>query len=321
MRRLSNIFVYVLAVALFTAACGRQNNESTVTTKNIVRINGKTYTSQDIWDFANITLWEMEPKDLASTTVKNKILEDFIDHRLLFEEADKRGITDYYNNQTNQLYNQLTTEQGAKELKAVTGQYDIDAAKMARLSNERLVIDELNHLIVTNMGYITEDEIKKYYESKVLERNPVGVAHILQIFTTDPSKAQTAAKELASGIIFSEVARKYSEAPEKDNGGDLGFIVESAYPEFFKEAFKLKEGEISPVIQSEYGYHIFKMVQYANAGHYSYDKLKQQLFNELYVIKRQEMVREFVNALRSNADIQYLNDFTLDELFPGKVQR
>ncbi|MDR2868917.1 MAG: peptidylprolyl isomerase, partial [Deferribacteraceae bacterium] len=242
-------------------------------------------------------------------------------HKLLLEEADKRGITAYHQDQRNQLYAQLTSAAGAKELKAVTGQYDIEADKVAKLAEERLIIDELSQLVVTNMSYITEDELKKHYASKNIDRNPTGVAHVLHIFTTDNDMAQAAAKELAGGIIFSEVARKYSEGPERSNGGDLGYINEADFPEFFSDAFKLKAGETSDVVRSDYGFHIFKVMQYANAERTAYENVKQELYAELYTKKRQEMIREFVNALLNNANIQYLDAFTLDELFPNKGQR
>ena len=321
MKRKTKFISIVLVVLAIAAGCNRSTDANATPVKNIVKINGQTYTSKDLWDYSNVVLWEMEPKDLDSAEVRDKILQDFIEHKLLLEEAEKRGISAYHDKQANPLYSQWTTEEGAKELKAVTGQYDMDANKVAQLAEERLIIDELSQLVVTNMNPITEDELKRYYESKAIEKNPVGIAHILHIFTTEQAKAQEAAKELSSGITFSEVARKYSEGPEKTAGGDLGFIKESDYPEFFSDAFKLKEGEVSAVIQSDYGYHIFKMVQYANAARTSYENVKQQLLAELYVQKRQEMIREFINALHSNADIQYLNDFTLDELFPKRVER
>lgn len=314
------IILIVTGALLFAVSACSRNKETGTPAKNIVRINGQTYTTVDLWDFANVILWEMEPKDLDNDAVKDKILQSFIEHKLMLEEAGKRGITARYDSQP-ALFAQLTTDDGAKELKAITGRYDIDAEKVAKLAGERLVVDELYQLIAKNMGYITEDELKKYYNTKMVNSSPAGIAHILHIFTTDYESAQAAAQELASGIIFSEVARKYSEGPEKAQGGDLGYIKETEFPEFFAKAFTLKEGEVSEVVHSEYGYHIFKMVQYAKPSRDSFSNMQQSLLAELYVIKRQETIQEFINALNNNADIQYLNDFTLAELFPNAVQR
>jgi parvulin-like peptidyl-prolyl isomerase len=209
----------------------------------------------------------------------------------------------------------LSTRQGAQELKAITGRYYINAMQVARLAEEQLIVNELFSTLI-GKGYITEGELRRFYESKELPQNIVGEAHIMHIFTRDNATAQKAAQELAGGIIFSEVARKYSEGTERSIGGDLGYIKESEFPEFFSVAFTLKEGEVSHVIQTEYGYHIFKMVNYATARRNSYNNLKPALLAELYTVKRQENIRELLNALHNNANIQYLSNFTLADLFP-----
>ncbi len=318
--RLPIVFISV-AFLLFFSACDRSSGkDGHVSYKNIVKINGKTYTTRDLWDFSNIILWEIEPKDLHNQELQDKLLNDFIEHKLLLQEAERRGIA-ADKDKLNQLFLQLGSSEGSKELKAITGHYYIDSDKVAKIAEERLIVDELFRELVDTTSYVSEAELKKYYDSKNFSRVPTGEAHILHIFTTDNATAQLAAKELASGILFPEVARKYSEGPEKNNGGDLGFVKESDYPEFFSTAFRLKEGEVSGIVKSDYGYHIFKMVQYAKASRNSYDNVKTKLLAELYTQKRQEIIREYVNALHSNADIQYLSNFTLDELFPAEERR
>jgi parvulin-like peptidyl-prolyl isomerase len=306
----------MLTLLLLVSACSRTPEDTS--RKELVSINGVVYTSGDIWDYANIVLWEIDPDDLRSEAIKNKIFLDFIEHKLMLAEAEKREIVAEHDEQDNQLYTQLASKTGAQELKALTGHYDIDAAKVARLAEERLIIDELCQQIIANMDNITDEELRKYYQTKLAASDQTGVAHISHIFITDEAQAQSAMQELQEGIIFSEVARKYAEGPEKQAGGDLGFIKESDYPEFFADAFKLKNGETSGIVKSDYGYHIFRMTQRADASRIAFDNVKQELHDELYIERRQEMIREFVNALLNNADIKYLNNFTLAELFPQK---
>jgi parvulin-like peptidyl-prolyl isomerase len=302
-------------MAITLVACNNKTDTDKNPAKDIVKINGTNYTSQDLWNYTNIILWEMEPKDLDNEFVKEKLLSDFIDHKLLLQEAARRSMV-VDQNKVDKLVIQLSTKQGAQELKAITGHYNIDSSQVAKLAEERIIVNDLFDLILSTTSYVTEAELKKYYESKDYSKNIVGEAHIMHIFTTDNDTANTAAQELASGILFSEVARKYSEGPEKSVGGDLGFIREAEFPEFFSSAFTLKEGEISPVITSDYGYHIFRMVEYSKVSRNSYENVKSALMAELYTSKRQEVVREFLNALHNNADIQYLSDFNLAELFP-----
>jgi hypothetical protein len=125
--------VIAVVLLLSIAACTNPASTKKNPTKDLVRINGVTFTSADLWNFSNIILWEMEPKDLENEVVKEKLLADFVDHTLLLQEAARRNIT-VDQNKVDKLVIQLSTKQGAQELKAITGHYDIDSAQVARLA-------------------------------------------------------------------------------------------------------------------------------------------------------------------------------------------
>ncbi|MDR0454284.1 MAG: peptidylprolyl isomerase [Deferribacteraceae bacterium] len=310
-----------LTALIFFSACSRIGSDTQTVNKSIVKINGNIYTTADLWDFSNIVLWEMEPKDLDNTKLRDKLLNDFIEHKLLFQEAEYRKIN-ADSDMLNRFLAQLRSTNGSKELKALTGHYYINSQKVAKISEERMVVDKMLRQLADSSSYVLEGELRQYYDAKKKPTPSVEKeAHILHIFVKDNVSAHLAAKELAGGILFTEVARKYSEGPEKNNGGDLGFVKESSYPEFFSEAFRLKEGDVSEIITSEYGFHIFKMLEYAHDDRYSYDSIKTKILAELYTQKKQEIITEYVNVLYSNADIQYLNNFTLYELFPAEERR
>ncbi|MHA1197647.1 MAG: peptidylprolyl isomerase [Promethearchaeota archaeon] len=66
-------------------------------------------------------------------------------------------------------------------------------------------------------------------------------------------------EDLMAGENFEELARKYSTCPSKKRGGNLGeFTKNDMVPEFWKTCTKLKIGEISQPVKSEFGYHIIK---------------------------------------------------------------
>ena len=66
----------------------------------------------------------------------------------------------------------------------------------------------------------------------------------------------------AKKITFEEAAAKYSSCPSKSEGGDLGeFTAEKMAPGFSIAAFALKPGQISPIIRTQFGFHIVKLVK------------------------------------------------------------
>ena len=85
----------------------------------------------------------------------------------------------------------------------------------------------------------------------------VRASHIL-VPTED--KAKWLYKELQKGRDFAKLAKDYSECPSKGNGGDLGFFRKGQMVKEFEDvAFKMKEGDFSRPVKTQFGYHIIKL--------------------------------------------------------------
>jgi len=84
----------------------------------------------------------------------------------------------------------------------------------------------------------------------------------LQILVKTSEDAEAVLKQLAEGADFKELAKKYSIGPNAKEGGDLGYFHKGDFlPEFEDAILKLKPGEISGIIKTNLGYHIFKRIQ------------------------------------------------------------
>lgn len=115
-------------------------------------------------------------------------------------------------------------------------------------------------------------EIVGFYEDNIemfTEEKQVKARHIL--FKLDPDapadkekevreKAQEVLEKARSGEDFSELAKRYSEGPTKENGGDLGYFSRGQMVKPFEEAaFNMEKGEISDLVRTSFGYHIIKV--------------------------------------------------------------
>ena len=80
------------------------------------------------------------------------------------------------------------------------------------------------------------------------------------------------------GADFAELAKKYSEGPTKDKGGDLGFFEKGKMvPAFEEAAYALKEGEISEIVRTPFGYHIIKVEEIKEARTKPLDEVKGEI--------------------------------------------
>lgn len=101
-------------------------------------------------------------------------------------------------------------------------------------------------------------------ESTTLSRSELAGARYraLQILVKTPETAEQVLQQLLAGADFGELARKYSIGPNAKKGGDLGYFYRGDFqPEFEEAIFKLKPGEISGIVKTSLGYHIFKRVE------------------------------------------------------------
>ena len=315
---MKKVSVLVISLLLFTAGCSLFEKEKKADTANVpkdnrtayVVINGKTLYTDDFFKFAGVVLKEMNEKDLKNEEVKKYLVKNFIEHNLLLQEAGRRDIK-VDEKKINAVTESFLSEAGTQDLKVYSGSFDTDANALSEILREKFMVETLIADMINSNIDIKEDEIKQEYTELYSQKEPAKKAHLFQIFTTDKQVAEKAMAELKRGLAFNEVATRYSEGPEKEDGGDLGFIIDTDYPEIFGEAFKLRPGKISDIVKSEYGYHIFLVKEYSKPKRINYDDVKTQIHFSLYNKEQDKKIEELVDELYKKADIKYLTDIDL----------
>jgi len=120
----------------------------------------------------------------------------------------------------------------------------------------------------------------------------------------DESKKAEARKKLKGihnrllkGEDFEALAKEYSEGPSAAKGGDLGYFGKGQMVKPFDEAaFGLSPGGLSDIVETQFGYHLIKVVDKKPEGVMSYEEVKDKL--QQYI--KQEKVREQVNLSIEN---------------------
>lgn len=157
----------------------------------------------------------------------------------------------------------------------------------------------------------TDDEIKSYYEKniKAFERQKeVRARHIL--FRTQDGK-ETAKKKaedvlelIKKGGDFSELAKKHSHDPgSAKNGGDLGYFRAGMMVKSFEDAsFSMKKGEVSGIVETEFGYHIIKVEDVKEAGLKPLNEVKKDVTALLKTASAIEKAKGLAEGIRRDID-------------------
>ena len=162
---------------------------------------------------------------------------------------------------------------------------------------------------------ITEDDARKYHESKPEQfkiPEQVRVSHILIKLEqgVDPNQARTRIegllKQIKDGADFAELAKANSDCPSAPKGGDLDFFPRGkTTPAFEKVAFELQVGQISDVVETEYGFHIIKATDHEDPSDVTFKQAKEKIIEQLTEEKQSEFADEYLNKLKAEAKIVY----------------
>ena len=168
---------------------------------------------------------------------------------------------------------------------------------------------------------IAEADLKAYYDQNAQRLGGTEERRASHILIASPKsapeadrqKAKAKALELATGVkkspdTFADVARKNSQDPgSAPVGGDLDFFARDAMVKPFSDAaFAMKKGDISDVVESEFGYHIIKLTDVKAPKQRSYEEMKPELEAEVKKQQAQKKFTEtaegFTNAVYEQAD-------------------
>ncbi|MEB2327482.1 MAG: SurA N-terminal domain-containing protein [Pseudomonas sp.] len=173
-------------------------------------------------------------------------------------------------------------------------------------SPEQVVLEyvELNKEAFFDQVEVSDEALQELYQKQIANLSEQRrAAHIL-IEGNDPKAKSTLediSKRLQAGEDFAALAKEFSQDPgSASEGGDLGFAGRDVYDPAFEEAlYALQEGQVSEPVQTEFGWHLIKLLGVQSPEIPSFDSMKPELVREL---KAQQVEQRFVEASKQLED-------------------
>jgi peptidyl-prolyl cis-trans isomerase C len=150
---------------------------------------------------------------------------------------------------------------------------------------------------------VTDDQLRAAYAEKVAAAKGQEEVRARHILVAGEEEAKKLSEQLKKGADFEKLAReKSTDKGSGANGGELGwFTRERMVPEFADAAFKLKKGDISAPVKSEFGWHVIRVEDRRPVQVASFDEMKDSLKGEL----ANKSVQAYVESLLKKSDIRY----------------
>ncbi len=169
---------------------------------------------------------------------------------------------------------------------------------------------------------ITENDVRLYYDTHRDEfktAEMVKARHILikvDRCTTEEEKnkareiTREILKRIKAGESFEKLALEFSDDTRtKNKGGDLGYIRRGMMvPAFENALFELGPGEVSDIVETNFGFHIIKVDEKKGGEVESFDKVKEIAKRKATEMLRNTKAREFVEKALKDADVEFYFD-------------
>ncbi|MBI5124315.1 MAG: peptidylprolyl isomerase, partial [Candidatus Omnitrophica bacterium] len=268
----SALFILICALSLFKTF----NSSAAVVDKIVVVVNNEIITQREI-DVILAPIYNQYKATYKGEELIRKleearesILKQLIEDRLILSEAKKENITVEEKEIDFRVEDIKKKMGGEAELENMLNEQNLTIKELRSRYKEKIIIRKLIDQKVGAGIIITPLEVKNYYNSHKGElMRPEEIK--LKTILIKPKKEQGGEagslglmrdilKRIKEGCEFDGLAKEYSDGPGASEGGTMGYIKRGELlPQIENIVFNLKEGQVSGIIQSSLGYHIFKI--------------------------------------------------------------
>lgn len=292
----------IVASFAFLGSCSRPPFEN----EAIARVNGHVITVREFTDAFSY----LKPKDLSLTgtarlETKNIVIKSLIRRSVILTAAEKSGVQiteaeleaglkKFKEGYTNTSFEQSLLEQM------------VDADEWKSRVKQNLLIEKLFDGSAPKLPAPSEKQALQYYQDHPNLYHKEATATALHLVVVDQKLAEDLRQKIkAKPKSFKLEAKKNSIGPEAQEDATIRVTEGTLPPELDRFLFQSKIGELSPVIKTNYGYHILQVTQRKHAINLDFEQVRDEIYKSLLAENRRKWLLDFEEDLIRKAQIEY----------------
>lgn len=253
-----------------------------------------------------------DEKQLAK--IKDIVINRMIDEELINQEASRKGIkvsdeeleTEIADTLTN--FGRADTGYGVDSSGGELDRTDLSQSEWESRLRYLLIQKKLVQQEVIEKIPVTKREITSYYRTHAREFTRPSAYQVRNITLATYAEAVAIRLKLLRGANFKLLVRAHSISPDKNLDGDMGYVERGDLPlemetQIFRSSFKPKGRDISAIVRSQDGYHIFKRERYSRRRRLTLKQARPEIKKILITEKRDSAYQRWLEKLRKNAKI------------------
>ncbi|MHB8907773.1 MAG: peptidylprolyl isomerase [Syntrophales bacterium] len=303
--RPGRLLLYALLLLALVSCRGQEPPpppEQPVATVNGERIDRPEFLRQ-LTEEAALVKGEQPLKAEQYARLKEEALGHLIEARLILQRARELLLT-IGPDELEARIAEIKKDYADDSFNALFGNRGISYAAWKEALRKRMLFEKVITLDVNKKVQVTDDEVEIHYKANRRLYASERRIRALQIVVRDRDLAEKTLKRLKAGEDFDKVAREVSIGPEAAKGGDLGFFERGIMPqEIDRMVFSLPVGKVSDVVQSPYGFHIFKVLAKEEGGGRKLADARERVIADLRKLKEAEAYERWIEGLKEKAEI------------------
>jgi parvulin-like peptidyl-prolyl isomerase len=245
--------------------------------------------------------------------ITKAVLDQLVASRLILQEARKRNLAAAERDVEEQFQTIKRRFPTEAEFTTALGRNGFTVASLREVLQLTLTQRRVAEAVAP--GQVSDAAVRRQFETHRAEYDQPAQVHVSHILfrvgdgateAVAQAKARIVQARLADGGKFEDLARQYSDDPgSAERGGDLGFVGRGTLVKEFEDvAWALKPGEISRPVKTQYGLHIIRLHDVREAAAADFDKVKDQIREQLLAGQREKAFEAWLEEQRKTAKIE-----------------
>jgi parvulin-like peptidyl-prolyl isomerase len=315
---------FLFPFGLFILFCGLISPGEAVVDRVVAIVNQEIITFSEVEKMSRSLQVEIQTEDRLERRERvqeifRKVLEKLIEEKLIDQEAKKSGI-------------KVTSKEVEGAIEEVRRRHAVDEGDFEKLLaaegmtleafkkeiEKQILRTKLINWAVKVEPTAGEKELRDFYQ-KHIDRYRVNesyrISHILFSIPKDASleqgreiwkRSQKVLERIKGGEDFGEMALRYSEDPSsRKDRGDMGYFKKGELlPALEREAVRLRVGEVSGVIRTEFGFHIIKLLDRKGDEPPPFEEVKEKVHADYYAGEIEKAYFQFLSKLKEKSVIE-----------------
>lgn len=302
-------FVSVLLICAWTACSTNTGSNPGV----VIRVGDRSITGGDITRIVNFTSLENGiPVSVVWASI-NGLVNKIVDDSLILVYGKDRGIR-LDEIELERAIQDITRDYPEDSFKETLLTRCIDYSEWKQRLGEQLLIRKIVRERTESIGTISYDAIRSYYEQRREEFSHPPRVKFVHVIANSRSDAEAVLLQLRGGEDIEKLAKKHSLGHGIQGDCGKSWNTKEMLPQALSEAaFSLPVGQISPIIQTPYGFHVVKIVQRELAGRKDLLEVMGEIEETILSKDRESYYTRWLEELRKNYPVT-VNYTLLDKI-------